>query len=169
MAQQELSQTNVFHQTAVWAALHKGIEAGKRRRRRRTNGMCAGGKLEAEPRGIQSELLHPPSPCPSHRGLRCALHELIPPKLDCLCWSNQGSVMTGPESRPARTQTPATIHSPRQAQKMKHFSVVKLQEKKKKRAWISPDEPPTLQKVQWRRSLMGFGSRGTTATTAVLR
>lgn len=28
MAQQELSQTNVFHQTAVWAALHKGIEAG---------------------------------------------------------------------------------------------------------------------------------------------
>lgn len=28
MARQELSQTNVFHQTAVWASLHKGIEGG---------------------------------------------------------------------------------------------------------------------------------------------
>lgn len=46
MAKQELSQTNVFHQTAVWASLHKGIEGG---RRRRSEGMCAGGKLEAEP------------------------------------------------------------------------------------------------------------------------
>lgn len=45
MARQELSQTNVFHQTAVWAALHKGIEGG----RRRSEGMCAGGKLEADP------------------------------------------------------------------------------------------------------------------------
>lgn len=74
--------------------------------------MCAGGKLEAEPRGIQSELLHPPSACPSHRGLRCALHELIPPKLDCLCWSNQSSVMTGPESQHARTQTLVTFYFP---------------------------------------------------------
>lgn len=72
--------------------------------------MCAGGKLEAEPRGIQSELLRLPSPCPSHRGLRCALRELIPPKLDCLRWSNQGSLMTGPESQHARTQTLLTIH-----------------------------------------------------------
>lgn len=39
MARQELSQTNVFHQTAVWAALHKGIEA--RRTARRSEGMCA--------------------------------------------------------------------------------------------------------------------------------
>lgn len=30
MGRQELSQTNVFHQTAVWAALHKGIEGGGR-------------------------------------------------------------------------------------------------------------------------------------------
>lgn len=30
MARQELSQTNVFHQTAVWAALHKGIGGGGR-------------------------------------------------------------------------------------------------------------------------------------------
>lgn len=89
MARQELSQTNVFHQTAVWAALHKGIEEG---RRRRSEGMCAGGKLEAEPRGNQSELLHPPFLCQSHRGLRCVLHELIPPKLDCLCKSNQSFV-----------------------------------------------------------------------------
>ncbi len=29
MARQELSQTNVFHQTAVWAAMHKGIEGGE--------------------------------------------------------------------------------------------------------------------------------------------
>lgn len=79
MAKQELSQTNVFHQTAVWAALHKGIEAG------RSEGMCAGGKLEAEPGGNQSELLRPPFLRQSHRGLRCVLHELIPPKLDCLC------------------------------------------------------------------------------------
>lgn len=69
--------------------------------------MCAGGKLEAEPRGVQSE--PPPPPCPSHRGLRCALHELIPPKPDCLCWSNQGSVMTVPESRRARTQPLLTL------------------------------------------------------------
>lgn len=54
--------------------------------------MCAGGKLEAEPGGNQSERLHPPSPCQSHRGLRCVLHELIPPKLDCLCQSNQSLV-----------------------------------------------------------------------------
>ena len=80
MVRQELSQTNVFDQTAVWAALHKGIEEG-----RRSDGMCAGGKLEAEPRGNQSELLHPPSLCQSQQGLRCVLHELIPPKLDCLC------------------------------------------------------------------------------------
>lgn len=54
--------------------------------------MCAGVKLEAEPRGNQSELLHPPFLCQSHRGLRCVLHELIPPKLDCLCLSNQSFV-----------------------------------------------------------------------------
>lgn len=84
MARQELSQTNVFHQTAVWAALHKGIEGG-----RRSEGMCACGKLEGEPGGNQSELLHPPSVSQNRRGLRCMLCELIPPKLDCLCWSNQ--------------------------------------------------------------------------------
>lgn len=52
--------------------------------------MCAGGKLgKQNPRGNQSEVLHPPFLCQSHRGLRCVLHELIPPKLDCLCYSNQ--------------------------------------------------------------------------------
>lgn len=51
--------------------------------------MCAGGKLEAEPRGNQSELLPPPFLCQSHRGLRCVLHELIPPEPDCLCLCNQ--------------------------------------------------------------------------------
>lgn len=54
--------------------------------------MCAAGKLEAEPRGNQSELLRPPLLCRSHRGLRCVLHELIPPKLDCLCLTNQALV-----------------------------------------------------------------------------
>lgn len=132
MARQELSQTNVFHQTAVWAALHKGIEAGGRRR---TNGMCAGGKLEAEPRGIQSERLRPPPPRPSHRGLRCALRELIPPKPDCLCWSNQGSVMTAPESRRARTQPLVTFHLPRRPIAIKHFLALKRQHKKK-RSWF---------------------------------
>lgn len=56
----------------------RGREGG-----RGSDGMCAAGKLEAEPRGNQSELLHPPLLCQSHRGLRCALQELIPPKLDC--------------------------------------------------------------------------------------
>ncbi|MEQ2254459.1 hypothetical protein ILYODFUR_004034 [Ilyodon furcidens] len=89
MVRQELSQTNVFHQTAVWAALHKGIEGG---RMRRSEGMCACGKLEAGPRGNQSELLHPPSASQNRRGLRCVLHKLIPSKLDCLCRSNQSFV-----------------------------------------------------------------------------
>lgn len=50
------------------------------------------GSWKHSPRGNQSELLHPPFLCQSHRGLRCVLHELIPPKLDCLCSSNQSFV-----------------------------------------------------------------------------
>ena len=85
MAKEELSQTNVFHQTAVWAALHKGMEGG-------SGGMWGWEVRSAEPRGNQSELLHPPFLSQSHWGLRCALHGLIPSKLDCLCESNQSFV-----------------------------------------------------------------------------
>lgn len=56
MARQELSQTNVFHQTAVWASLHKGIEGG-----RRSEGMCAGGKLEGGPEETNQSLSTRPS------------------------------------------------------------------------------------------------------------
>lgn len=61
-------------------------------RKKGSEGMRAGGKFEAEPRGNQSELLHPPFATQNRRGLRCVLHKLIPRKLDCLCRSNQSFV-----------------------------------------------------------------------------
>jgi len=69
MARQELSQTNVFHQTAVWAPLHKGMEGvwGWRVEGGGSEGMRAG--WEAEPRGNQSEALSTRPSCVKATGV----------------------------------------------------------------------------------------------------
>lgn len=56
MARQELSQTNVFHQTALCAALHKGIAGGMNAER--------GAKLEAPRKPISAR--RPPFLCQKH-------------------------------------------------------------------------------------------------------